>query len=156
MPLHSNLEHLVKERLNEHGFRYTSGRKALIELLVRSDHPLTIDEITSSLPDLPRSSAYRHLVDFETASVVQRITSGGDFACYELEESLTDHHHHLICETCGTVFDIESATTFENALGSYFADLAKNYEFTATSHRVDVFGLCGSCSQKSPTRPTSQ
>ncbi|MGC8465885.1 MAG: Fur family transcriptional regulator [Acidimicrobiales bacterium] len=148
-PLHlppANIEVLVKERLHKHGVRYTSGRRALVELLIHSDHPLTIDEITAQLPHLPRSSAYRHLVDFETASVVQRITSSGDFARYELEESLTDHHHHLICESCGTIFDIVSATAFEAAIGHYFADLAQNYGFTAISHRVDVFGICTACS----------
>jgi Fe2+ or Zn2+ uptake regulation protein len=55
--LHSVAEHRLR-RIDQ---RYTAGRRAIIGLLVSAGHPVSIGEIAGSLPDLPRSSAYRHV-----------------------------------------------------------------------------------------------
>ena len=55
---------------------------------------------------------YRNLVVLEQAGVVRRVTSTDDFARYELAEDLTEHHHHLICSSCGTVDDFTASRRF--------------------------------------------
>src|ERR1039458_6641288 len=100
------LHGLVEARLRRVDPRYTAGRRAIIELLVRAGRPVSIGDIADRLPSLPRSSAYRHLVDLEVAGVVRRVAGGDEFARFELAEDLTEHHHHLVCVECGKVIDV--------------------------------------------------
>jgi len=135
----------IRERLGGRGLRYTGGRRAIVELLLTSDRPVNIGDIGLALPELPRSSAYRHLADLQAASVVRNVPASDDYARFELAEDLTDHHHHLLCTGCGRVIDVPSSTELETALGAYVARLAEKEGFTAHHHRVDVLGLCAEC-----------
>jgi Fe2+ or Zn2+ uptake regulation protein len=117
----------------------------VVELLVTAGGPVSIGDIADGLPDLPRSSAYRHLVDLQAAGVVTRLAANDDFARFELAEDLTQHHHHLLCTTCGRVIDITPAASFERALTRHLGELAEAEGFAVHGHRVDVLGLCASC-----------
>ena len=101
-----DLHDVVEDRLRRADQRYTSGRRAIIGLLVDAGHPVSIGDIADRLPDLPRSSAYRHLLDLQVAGVVRRVAANDEFARYELAEELTEHHHHLLCTHCGKVIDV--------------------------------------------------
>jgi Fe2+ or Zn2+ uptake regulation protein len=100
------LHGMVEGRLRRIDQRYTSGRRAIVGLLVSAGHPVSIGDIADRLPGLPRSSAYRHLTDLESAGLVRRITANDEFTRFELAEDLTGHHHHLVCVSCGKVTDI--------------------------------------------------
>jgi Fe2+ or Zn2+ uptake regulation protein len=135
---------LVETRLRLVDQRYTSGRRAIIELLVEVG-PVSISDIADQLPDIPRSSAYRHLVDLETAGVVRRVAANDEYTRFELAEDLTEHHHHLLCLECGKVIDVTPSTSFERSVERHLTDLANAEGFQTQSHRVDVLGLCSSC-----------
>ena len=49
------LHGLVEARLRRVDQRYTTGRRAIIELLVRAGSPVSIGDIADRLPSLPRS-----------------------------------------------------------------------------------------------------
>src|SRR5215470_13171558 len=99
-----DMHSVVERRLRRIDQRYTSGRRAIIELLVSVGHPVSIEDIAERLPDLPRSSAYRHLTDLHAAGLVRRVTASDEFTRFELAEDLTEHHHHLdvlgLCLAC--------------------------------------------------------
>jgi Fe2+ or Zn2+ uptake regulation protein len=141
----ADLHAVVAEHLRSVGLRYTPGRRAVVELLAGCGHPVSIGDIERALPSVPRSSAYRHLADLETASVVHRITGADEFARYELVETLTGHHHHLMCTGCGNVVDIASSAAFERMAAEHLDRLAEAEGFVPTSHRIDVLGRCAAC-----------
>ncbi len=60
-----DLHGVAERRLRRIDQRYTSGRRAIVELLVSAGHPVSIGDIAERLPGLPRSSAYRHLTDLQ-------------------------------------------------------------------------------------------
>jgi Fe2+ or Zn2+ uptake regulation protein len=140
-----DLHALVEERLRRVDQRYTPGRRAIIDLLVNAGHPVSIGDIAGELPELPRSSAYRHLVDLQTAGVVRRVASNDEFARFELAEHLTEHHHHLLCVNCGKVIDVTPTASFERNVAKTVGELAETAGFQPHSHRLDVLGLCTSC-----------
>ncbi len=140
-----DLHTVVESRLRRIDQRYTAGRRAIVELLVSAGHPVSIGDIADRLPNLPRSSAYRHLVDLQAASVVQRVAANDEFGRFELVEDLTEHHHHLLCTTCGKVIDITPPATFERTIARHLDVLADAEGFLPHSHRVDVLGVCASC-----------
>ena len=140
-----DLHGVVEHRLRGVDQRYTAGRRAIIGLLVSAGHPVSISDIAEGLPDLPRSSAYRHLVDLQAAGLVRRITANDEFTRFELAEDLTEHHHHLLCVNCGKVTDVTMPPTFEHQVAEAIGQLAAAEGFQPQSHRLDVLGVCASC-----------
>jgi Fe2+ or Zn2+ uptake regulation protein len=135
----------VEDRLRRIDQRYTSGRRAIVGLLVGAGHPVSIDDIADHLPALPRSSAYRHLVDLQTAGIVRRVAANDEFTRFELAEDLTEHHHHFLCTNCGRVSDITPSVALERSITQQLDRLAEAQGFEPHSHRVDVLGICASC-----------
>jgi len=141
-----DLHGLVQDRLRDADQRYTAGRRAIISLLAATGHPVSISDIASQLPALPRSSAYRHLTDLESAGIVRRVAASDEFTRFELGEDLTGHHHHLVCVNCGKVIDITLSASSEQAISEAVGQVADAEGFQPQSHRVDVLGSCASCS----------
>lgn len=136
---------VAERRLREADQRYTSGRRAIVDLLVTAGHPVSIGDIAEHLPDLPRSSAYRHLTDLHTVGLVRRVTASDEFTRYELAEDLTEHHHHLVCVSCGKVIDVTLPDGFEEQVARAVGELAEAEGFAPQSHRIDVLGHCHAC-----------
>ncbi|HEX9528575.1 MAG TPA: transcriptional repressor [Streptosporangiaceae bacterium] len=136
---------VVESRLRRIDQRYTAGRRAIVDLLVSAGHPVSIGDIAERLPGLPRSSAYRHLVDLHAAGLVRRVTANDEFTRFELAEDLTEHHHHLLCVSCGKVIDVTLPAGFEQQVAAAIGQLADAESFQAHGHRLDVLGLCAAC-----------
>ena len=139
------LQRAVRERLSANGQRYTNGRQELVEALLAADGPVTLPALISA-SSLPQSSAYRNLLLMEQAGVVRRLVHSTGHAHYELAEDLTSHHHHLICERCGTISDIELEPRLERSLDKAFDAVTAGAGFTPTHHAIDIYGACASCS----------
>jgi Fur family transcriptional regulator, ferric uptake regulator len=144
---HEELHELVEVHLRRIDQRYTSGRQAVVELLATFGRPLTISDIANAIPDVPRSSAYRHLSDLQTAGVVRRIAANDEFARFELAEDLTHHHHHLLCSSCGRVIDVTPTLEFERTVSAMVDELTRQQGFRASSHALDVIGHCTACQE---------
>ena len=146
VPMESNAElhRTVRERLVERDQRYTTGRRRIVDALVRAADPVTLPELLSLEPALAQSSAYRNLSLMEEAGVVRRLVHGRH-AHFELAEDLTEHHHHLICENCGTIRDITLSARLERSLDTAVDDLARAEGFAPRGHAIDIYGHCARC-----------
>ncbi len=142
------MEKTVGARLAALGQRFTTGRRALFDVLARADSPLTIGEIVDLEPRLPLSTTYRNLTVLQQAGVVRRVVTDHEFARYELAEDMTDHHHHhLVCESCGAAKDVEMPRPLERSVRAQLENLGREAGFQVESHRLDAFGLCSDCAQ---------
>jgi Fur family ferric uptake transcriptional regulator len=135
----------IASRLATVGQRYTSGRRQLVGVLVRTGRPVTLPEVLRAEPSLSQSSAYRNLAVLEEAAVVRRLVQAGDHAYYELAEPLAEHHHHLVCDSCGSITDVTLSAQLEAELDKAFRRLVAQHGFTARSHALDVYGACRDC-----------
>jgi Fur family ferric uptake transcriptional regulator len=140
-----DLHSAVTRRLRHDGQRYTSQRRALVEILAAAPAPLTLPQLLERSVGLAQSSAYRNLAVLERAGVTHRIVATGDHACWELTEDLTEHHHHLICNACGDVTDFTVPSEIERGLDRALAEVASGAGFSALHHRLDLVGLCSRC-----------
>ena len=95
----------AESRLRVDRQRYTGSRRQIIGTLAAADRPMSIPEVLDACHGLAQSSAYRNLAVLERAGIVRRVVTRDEFARYELAEDLTEHHHHLVCDTCGSVED---------------------------------------------------
>jgi Fe2+ or Zn2+ uptake regulation protein len=142
----SLVHELVEVRLRQGQLRYTPGRRTIVEVLYRGSRPMSISEIERESPKLPRSSAYRHLVDLQGVGAVRNITATGDFTLFELSEDLTEHHHHLLCVRCGAIQDVTPTEAFEREIATTVKQYARRTGFSPLSHSLDVIGHCARCS----------
>jgi Fur family ferric uptake transcriptional regulator len=141
----TDLHRAAEGVLRAHDQQYTRNRRALVAALADAAAPLTLPALLERDGSLAQSSAYRNLGVLIDAGVVRRLVHGGDHARYELAEGLTEHHHHLICETCGTVVDVTLPPRLESSLDRAFDDLAHASGFAPSHHAIDVYGTCADC-----------
>lgn len=144
-PDRATLTEEIERRLRSARQRLTPTRGAIIDALASSPRPLTIPEILGARPELAQSSVYRNLSTLEDAAVVHRIVTDHEFACYELNEDLTGHHHHLICVECGTVEDVTAPAALERSVRTAADQIAATTGFRAERHRIDLIGRCRAC-----------
>jgi Fur family ferric uptake transcriptional regulator len=143
----------VAARLADRDGRYTGSRRDLIQALAEAGRPLTVDEIVVRAPRQRPSSVYRNLAVFEAEGVVRRLAGVGDLARFELTEALVGHHHHLACQQCGAMTDVQLPARLEQALEAELDRIALTEGFTLRSHVLDAVGLCAHCS--ATTRPAT-
>lgn len=142
----AELHRVVESRLADHDQMYTANRRAVVDALVAAGAPITLPDLLATDRSLAQSSAYRSLATLAEAGVVRRLVHVGDHALFELDEHLTEHHHHLICDDCGTVVDVTLPDQLERAMDRAFDDAAAAAGFSSTHHAVDIYGTCTACS----------
>jgi Fe2+ or Zn2+ uptake regulation protein len=140
-----DVDQVAAARLRALGQRYTKNRRELMALLAASASPLTIPEILERRAELAQSSVYRNLMLLEQSGLVQRIVTNDDWARFELAEDLTEHHHHLICSSCGVVRDFTVPPRVEKSVATAFAAIADETGFHLQHHRLDLVGVCPTC-----------
>lgn len=141
----ADLHRAVAARLVDHEQQYTANRRAVVEALAAAASPITLPDLLLADDTLAQSSAYRSLSVLVEAGVVRRLVHLGDHALFELAEHLTEHHHHLICESCGVVLDVTLPDRVEAAMDRTFDEVAAALGFAPLHHAVDIYGTCATC-----------
>lgn len=126
--------------LQDKGFRITSQRKNLLKQIGSS--PQTAEEIFTSMAKkrhkIDLASVYRGLQFFVKERIIREVNFGDGKKRYEfLDEN--SHHHHVICDNCGTVEDIKMG---EKELTK---QTVQNSQFKIQRHTLEFFGLCANC-----------
>lgn len=141
----ADLHRAVAARLVDHEQQYTANRRAVVEALAVAASPITLPDLLLADDTLAQSSAYRSLSVLVEAGIVRRLVHLGDHALFELAEHLTEHHHHLICESCGVVLDVTLPDRVEAAMDRTFDEVAAALGFAPLHHAVDIYGTCATC-----------
>src|SRR3954470_18998597 len=136
------------ERLLAKGLRNGGARRAVIELLGQQNCCLTAQEIFDGLRASGRrigiASVYRILDLLTSEGAVQRIELGSGTARYEPVWPSGDHHHHLVCDSCGKVEAFE-----DPGLERRLSRVEQQSGYTVPAHGVGLHGSCGECSPTS-------
>jgi Fur family transcriptional regulator, ferric uptake regulator len=122
----------VVGRVRGLGYKATPQRLAVIRALAAEQHQ-SLGEIRARCPEVGLVTIYRTLDLFSEIGVVRRLDLG-DGPRYELAE---DHHHHLICESCGDVSEFERCPLDLRRL--------KGMDFEINSHTLEIYGRCAGC-----------
>ncbi len=141
----ADVHRAVAARLADHDQQYTSNRRAIVDALAAAGGPVTLPDLLAADRSLAQSSAYRSLSVLVDVGVARRLVHVGDHALFELDEHLTEHHHHLICERCGVVVDVTLPEPVERAIDTGFDAVAEAAGFVPAHHSVDLYGSCADC-----------
>jgi Fe2+ or Zn2+ uptake regulation protein len=90
-------------------------------------------------------SVYRTVHLLEAVGLVRTADTSRGIQRYELAEEFTGHHHHLICEACGGVQDLDGCLLAERTLEMLGRELRRAQRFQLTGHDLKLFGRCHRC-----------
>lgn len=127
------------------GYRMTEPRRAVLEVMAEGHQHLSHAEILVQARlkhhNIGRATVYRTL-ELLLESGMVHATYLGD-ANQRFIVPIGGHHHHLVCNYCGTVTDLDKCE-FEEAL----ATISQATGFQAESHLVELYGKCLACQSK--------
>jgi Fur family ferric uptake transcriptional regulator len=116
------------------GYKATPQRTAVLKALIAEQHQ-SLEEIRSRCPEVGLVTVYRTLDLLGELGVVRRLDFG-DGARYEIAE---DHHHHMVCESCGDISEFEECPLDPELL------TVGEPGFEVRSHSLEVYGRCSAC-----------
>lgn len=129
----------LKSTLKDAKYSATQPRLAVFTQLATRG-PLSVGSLAQHLePAVDRATVYRTVELYEKLGIVNRIWHGFKHEV-ELSEIFTPHHHHARCQNCGQTIDITSPE-----LESALSKLAKQHDFLALNHSVELLGYCQKC-----------
>lgn len=132
----------VRDRLHEHGLRWTPQRRALIEVLASTHGHVTGAELVERCrerdPATIPSTVYRTLDVLEELGFVRH--GHGPDGREEYHVLPGEEHGHLHCETCGGCWEITSDEA-RVITGSLEAERG----FAVDLSHVTIVGRCRSC-----------
>ncbi|MFA5309443.1 MAG: Fur family transcriptional regulator [Dehalococcoidales bacterium] len=139
----------ITRQLRAKGYRLTPQRLMILAAIEDSAEHISAEEIYAEVaarfPHVNISTVYRTLELLKKLGMVYEINLGEGRIRFHSEES--GHHHHLVCQLCGAVTDIDEAVF--SSLGEA---LLRDYDFQAELRHVGIFGVCGDCRKKSAAR----
>lgn len=125
------------------GRRSTRQRAAIAGLLDRLDAFRSAQELHEELrkrgEDIGLATVYRTLQSLVDAGEIDVLRVDGGEAVYR-RCARRQHHHHLVCRTCGRTVEIEVPT-----VEKWTERIATENGFTEITHTVEIFGTCQPC-----------
>jgi Fur family ferric uptake transcriptional regulator len=133
--------------LRAQGGRITSGRRAVVEILLASgDQHMNaerlVEAVRARLPDVAESTIYRTLTALEELGVVTHVHLGHGPASFHLNDL---SHRHLVCRECGVVIDLPFG-----AFRDFAEAVELQYGFRLQDEHFAFSGLCRGCAELLP------
>ena len=130
------------DRLRDAGGRVTRQRLLVAGALSTVARQVTAQELYERLrrhdPRIGRATVFRTLEALVAAGVARRLEQDGHV--YGYVACRPEHHHHLACDRCGRVEEIDEG---------YVAPVAERVSldlgFTIDDARMDFYGRCSRC-----------
>jgi Fur family transcriptional regulator, ferric uptake regulator len=143
-----------QSRFRGQGCRWTVPRQAVLSCLTQSNRHMSpkdiFAEIGRKFPGIGLTSVYRTLELLDRMGLLHKIRIGDGQIRYGLkQQDRDDHHHHLICTRCGKIIDYTDFVDEElELIKKTEASLASRHGFKIQDHKIEFYGICGSCRDK--------
>lgn len=130
--------------LKSNGLRLTKTRKALVEVFLSDEAPLSVRDILCKLQEVRimvnKTTVYRELEKLQTRGIIDVVRLKDRKQYYELASR--EHHHHLVCLQCEQVEDVDMD---EAKLLAEEKIVSRERGFIVLRHSLEFFGLCKRC-----------
>ena len=129
--------------LRRHGLQVTAQRLAVLRAVASQPHG-TADEIEAlvrgQIGAVSRQAVYDALGVLTEKGILRRIQPAGSPARYE--DRVGDNHHHLVCNACGRVDNLDCAADMVPCL-----EPSQDHGFEIDEAEVCWYGLCAACAR---------
>lgn len=130
----------LDEFIAANGLKHTRQRDVIFEAFLAAGGHVSVEDllrlVQDQAPGVGAATVYRTLKLFTDAGVAHERQFGDGQARYE--PALDDEHHdHLICLDCGTIFEFE-----DPVIEARQAEVAARHGLELKSHRHEIYGRC--------------
>lgn len=136
MALTNNDSNAIRQRSTKH-------RIAIAEALTLSKDFVSAQDLHFKLKSAGQvvslSTVYRALATMSELNEVDVILREDGEALYR--SCSQDHHHHIVCSSCGTANEITA-----ELVEAWAHDIAAAFGFKNVSHTLEIMGTCSKCS----------
>jgi Fur family ferric uptake transcriptional regulator len=131
--------------IRQQGLKNTNQRNIVAEVFFGSQGHLSAEDLYNKVsrkhPGIGLTTVYRTLKLLTDAGLAAERRFGGEpSGMYEKEED-GKHHDHLICTRCGRIIEFKEAK-----IEDMQEEVAARYGFTVEDHRMELYGICDTCS----------
>ncbi|HWH29985.1 MAG TPA: Fur family transcriptional regulator [Mycobacteriales bacterium] len=127
--------------------RTTRQRTAVVEALSRAPGFRSAQQLHDDLraggASVGLTTVYRHLQALAEAGAVDVLHAGDGEARYRACPT-EEHHHHVVCRSCGRSAEISGET-----VERWAEAMAAEHGFSDVTHTVEVYGTCADCRRTS-------
>ncbi len=124
--------------------KYSRQREIILHTVVHNPIHPTADTVYSMVrvqePNISLGTVYRNLNLLSEQGLLRKINVPNASDCFD---GRLDEHHHILCEKCGQLFDIELGD-----LSMIDEQIKKDSDFTITGYQVLLTGICPGCKTK--------
>jgi Fur family transcriptional regulator, ferric uptake regulator len=142
------MEHsLLKNYIKSQGLRRSGRRDRIVETFFSQKGHISAEELLLKVRIKDKrvglTTVYRTLKLLTESGLAVERKFNRQVSTFE-PARLGQHHDHLICLSCGKIFEFENRN-----IESLQEDVAREHGFFITHHVLDLYGTCPACSKKS-------
>lgn len=126
--------------LKKHSLKVTKPREAVLNVLISSHLPLTINQIREQATyEMDLSTLYRTLDTFyENHLISKTVPLEPSQTIYEMKRE--NHQHYLICQICQTMTIIKGCPIHD-----YEHEVENTTGYIIEKHQLELYGICPKC-----------
>ena len=136
---------LTISSLQDKGHKITKVRRGVVKIFSDISVPLSANQIEQKLSrvgiNVNKATIYRELQFLLNNGYLIEVYLHPNEVSYESSE--LKHHHHLVCDKCGSVDNVTNCLVKE--LGDY---VYKKKGFKISRHSLEFYGTCANCIKK--------
>jgi Fur family ferric uptake transcriptional regulator len=135
----------LMNRVRHTGFRLTRQRTLILQALCELDGHASVEEVheqaTIHRQDVDLSTVYRTLEALRDLRILSQTDLGRGFAEFEIVTE--EPHHHLVCQGCGRVIDLDN-----RYMEPLVTAIRQDVGFEPIFDHLAIFGLCRACQEQ--------
>ena len=101
------------------------------------DAAWVFQEVRRVIPNVSLGTVYRALDTLAREGAIMTIERAGERVRYDYKHC---EHHHVVCRSCGTIFDVDIPTPSPALAGEQLPQ-----GFRVTQVVLEFHGVCGAC-----------
>jgi Fur family ferric uptake transcriptional regulator len=142
--INSDQTERIIQALKRAGYQATPNRRLVAELVAATGGHFTAAELLErgrrERVNIGRATVFRALELLASLRVVERLDLPSGSHAYVVCDP-DEHHHHLVCSTCGRSEDIA-----DGELARLVDEIGRRNGYRIEAHRLELFGICPACS----------
>ena len=137
--------------LERAGYQATPNRRLVARLVASTGGHFTAAELLErgrqERVNIGRATIFRALDLLASLRVVERLDLPTGAHAYVLCDP-DEHHHHLVCSTCGHSVDVA-----DGELARLVDEIGRRAGYRIDAHRLELFGMCSACASEQAVVP---
>ena len=145
----TDLTQQCRQLLIDNEIPITRPRILLLEILLQHKGPLRVEDVIKlSEGKLALSSLYRIINFLKSSNLISEFQTPDNTKVIELSDLKDNHHHHVFCQTCGSVEDFELNEMTEISLQKEIKKIESLNNISVLSHSLELLSICNPCQAK--------